>query len=822
MTSTETTRREDAHSAQMPSTVAGSLAGRILRRVMHSWPLATIVALSAGVFWPVLVGRKSFSVVPSFQTATYPWASLATDLRFKWPQSDQAESSYPWSAFIGRTLREGGVPFWDPHSFGGGSPLFSNGLSAVLYPPQVLLRATFSAATAHDLFVILHIFLAGVFTLLLLRRLGVSRLGGTVGAVSWMFGSCAMAWIQLEMMTPYFALLPLGLYCVDRAVRGRSWTWVVIAGWVLAMQLISGNLLIMWLAFFTALVYGAVLALVDVIGGGVTFRRAATSAGRLGLMSLLAGFGAAIVAVPTYLTLSDAGRVPFTYEQLQQQFLMPWSTFKYLWTAPVLPLQPIQMQQMVWYGVPPLLFAILGFVFGHGRATWLGRACILGASGIAVGTPLTWVAYHLVPGFNSLQPYARLIFVIGFGICLLAGAGVDVLTSVLRRLSHRFFGGVRRGHTAVRLVAVAGGLSLVSWTAFPLIGYAMRINPEFVDAATHPQYPDTPVINALRTADSAAPWPGLVMPVSVTRRDGGQPLSPLIGATAMVPGINTFGGYDSSAPTRTSAVVKLMTGVPLASAVKTGSYYVHPVFTSADVRWDLLLNYGVEYVYASPKMADGDPGNWGRLSAPAKLQLLYDGPDGRLYKVLHSDSGPYVTGSQSVVPDSASALRLFTSPDHDPRKQVILERTDLADKHLRPIQSGDPQIARFAPTRTNNSIEVQVTSDRRGWLVLPTNYDQGWSAQVNGNDVPVAHADYSRMAVQVPAGSTTVQLKYRPPGFYVGVGLLLMALLVSAAILARVAMRRSPRLPDLLRGRPAVDRARSVRFLRHYRMADDD
>jgi len=718
-------------------------------------------------------------------------------LRFKWPQSDQAESSYPWSAFIGRILREGGVPFWDPSSFGGGSPLFSNGLSAVLYPPQVLLRATFSAATAHDLFVILHVFLAGVFTLLLLRRLGVSRLGGTVGAVSWMFGSCTMAWIQLEMMTQYFALLPLGLYCVDRAVRGRSWPWVVIAGWALGLELISGNLLIMLLAILTALVYGAVLALVDVLREGFAVRPALIAVGRLGLISLLAGFGAAIVAIPTYLTLRDAGRVPFSYEQLQQQFLMPWSTFKYLWTAPVLPLGPLQMQQMVWYGLAPLLLAILGFAFGHGRVAWLGRASIVVAGGIAVGTPLTWVAYNFVPGFDSLQPYARLIFVIGFGICLLAGAGVDVLTSVLRRLRTRFVRRLRPGHTVVRLAALVGGLSLVSWVALPLIDYAVRINPEFVDAATHPQYPDTPAISAFRTAESAGHWPGLVLPVAVTRRDGGQPLSPLIGATAMVTGISTFGGYDSSAPTRTSAAVKLMTGVPLASAVKTGSNIIHPVFTSTDVRWDLLLNYGVEYVYASPKMADGDSGNWGSLGAPGKLQLLYDGPDGRLYKVPHSDSGPYVTGSQSVVNDSASALWLFTSADYDPRKKVVLERADLADKHLLPIQSGAPQITRFAPTRTNNSIKVQVTSDRRGWLVLPTNYDQGWSAQVDGKDVPIVHANYSRMAVQIPAGRSTVQLKYRPSGFYVGLLLLMIAFLVSAAVLAPVALRRSPRLPDL-------------------------
>ena len=132
MNSAETTWREDTDpSAQTPNMTTGSATRRFLRRVTPAWAFATIAALSAGVFWPVLIGGKTFSVVPSFETTTYPWAALATDLTDKWPQSVQAESSYLWTAFIGRTLREGHIPLWGSHSFGGGSPLFSNGLSAL-------------------------------------------------------------------------------------------------------------------------------------------------------------------------------------------------------------------------------------------------------------------------------------------------------------------------------------------------------------------------------------------------------------------------------------------------------------------------------------------------------------------------------------------------------------------------------------------------------------------------------------------------------------------------------------------------------------------
>ena len=65
------------------------------------------------------------------------------------------------------------------------------------------------------------------------------------------------------------------------------------------------------------------------------------------------------------------------------------------------------------------------------------------------------------------------------------------------------------------------------------------------------------------------------------------------------------------------------------------------------------------------------------------------------------------------------------------------------------------------------------------------------------------------MAVQVPAGDTTIELKYRPRGFFVGLGLLIMAVLISALIF--LPQRRSWQvfavlIPGLMRRDGAVVR----------------
>ena len=60
------------------------------------------------------------------------------------------------------------------------------------------------------------------------------------------------------------------------------------------------------------------------------------------------------------------------------------------------------------------------------------------------------------------------------------------------------------------------------------------------------------------------------------------------------------------------------------------------------------------------------------------------------------------------------------------------------------------------------------------------NFDEGWSASV-GN---VVNQD-NRVAVRVPAGTHEVTLRYRAPGFFLGLLVGLSTLLASVALVRR-------------------------------------
>jgi hypothetical protein len=77
--------------------------------------------------------------------------------------------------------------------------------------------------------------------------------------------------------------------------------------------------------------------------------------------------------------------------------------------------------------------------------------------------------------------------------------------------------------------------------------------------------------------------------------------------------------------------------------------------------------------------------------------------------------------------------------------------------------------------------EFAVEATRPALLVISQMDYPGWQARLDGKTVPVLRADYAFQAVAVPAGRSTVELRFRPRSLYVGATLSGLGLLVVAA-----------------------------------------
>ena len=112
--------------------------------------------------------------------------------------------------------------------------------------------------------------------------------------------------------------------------------------------------------------------------------------------------------------------------------------------------------------------------------------------------------------------------------------------------------------------------------------------------------------------------------------------------------------------------------------------------------------------------------------------------------------------------------------------------------------TADPRSEKKNTTRVvnaqNNRIDLEVTAPNAGWVVLTDAFDDGWSATVNGAQLPVERVNVLQRAVEVPAGASRIEMKYRPIGFsfYVFVSLLTLALLVGQTVRKLSGIRRRP------------------------------
>ena len=770
-------------------------------RLKPSWQQCGVLGVFGMVLlvfaWPTLNGRSS-SVVPSFQTATYPWAAKPRGLRFLWPQSDQAESAYPWAALARRTWRSGDLPLWDPHSFGGGVPWATDGVAATLYPVRAVLDAVFLPWLAHDLFVLVHLAVAGAGAYWLARRWGAKLVGATVAGVGWMTNAYVWSWAPLEMVTPFFAALPLVLAATDRALRAPSRASVATAAGFLALGMVSSNI-----AYSVILAAACGIYVVGVQLARVVSRRrldrdlARSSASGAGLLVLGLAL-AALVLVPTLANLLRVSRQPFTFEVLTTSLMVPWDAYARVLERPETPPTAEQLGVQLYLTPVVVLLALVGMLLAHGAGAWSARLVVAVPVLIASSVPGAWVAYHFFPGFDAIRPYGRLLPLALLGTCVLAGLGADLLwrvvTARLRRRTPTWVGPT---------IAAA----LLAGVFIPAYDVSRSLVPPPIAVEDYPQFPRTPLIREIKEVGSPTGWPVRVLPAASTYDT--DPVTTgalvLIGGTALVPGIDTWGGYASAVPERTSDLLRLVGGEDESAVLGDGPApdITHPVYTTAAVDWALACRMGTDLVALPPAPPEGVRTDWGTLDRPATRGLIYSGPDGRLHQMPESCSAAPRLVSQSVVAGSedeaitilrAQGKDALRSPDRTAGAAVVLPEgigTDASTEGA----LGEVRSA----VRDGGSAVVEVTTDGPMWLVIPTAYDEGWSVTVDGQQVDVEQVDFNRLGILLGSGAQRVELSYRPPGWTAGWLISLAALLTLLVLVVpsgRLATRGRPAHPD--------------------------
>jgi hypothetical protein len=181
-------------------------------------------------------------------------------------------------------------------------------------------------------------------------------------------------------------------------------------------------------------------------------------------------------------------------------------------------------------------------------------------------------------------------------------------------------------------------------------------------------------------------------------------------------------------------------------------------------------------------------------SRPAADVVVYENPDARPFAWIVRESA--VAGDDEAV----EALRTGAS---DFRTRVLLEQAADGLPGPAPERPTDEQVSvKFLP----DSIRIDATLSSPAFLVLSTCWDPGWRATIwhgpwrqdRGGERPVLRANAAFMAVLAPAGSQTIELRYRPPSLTLGLvlaGVAALVLLVWTAWPARRPRTQAPGAP---------------------------
>lgn len=133
------------------------------------------------------------------------------------------------------------------------------------------------------------------------------------------------------------------------------------------------------------------------------------------------------------------------------------------------------------------------------------------------------------------------------------------------------------------------------------------------------------------------------------------------------------------------------------------------------------------------------------------------------------------------------AKRTCSRADFDAAREVVLLEGDVRERTnpvSRPYES-----AIVVEESASDRTRMYVRRSAPGWLVAAQPFYPGWKAFVNGVPVPILRANYAFCAIEVPEGSSSVELRYEPRSFRRGAWVSALALAGVLVLLGWVRLR---------------------------------
>ena len=723
--------------------------------------------------------------------------------------------------FLDAVRETGRFPLWQPYLFGG-MP-FIDGMHGDIFYPFTLALWFLDARTMWGWKMALHIFLAGVFTFIWLRRgLGLGRGAAFFGGLVYMMGADLVSLVFPGGDGKLFvsALAPLAFWLTERAVRGRRPGDYAFLALGLTLIVLTSH---MQLAYFC--IWGISLYfLFRLWEQWREARQGRAVARQLALFAVAGVLGVGAAAIQFFPPLGYLRETSHRADKTVQttaasgyEFSTRYSIHPEETLALVVPefvghaAQGDPQRPTYWgrngfklnnefAGFIPLLLLPVLLLRRREPRTWffigLGTLALLYALG---GNTPFFRLFYLVPGVKLFRAPSVIIFLYGLSLATLGAMALDRLLAWRRTEENgaaaRYLWIATGVFGMLALLAATGTLTAIWTTVF----YRGIDNPERLALANNQPYIQLGFWLAFALAALTAGW------WELTRRGS-------LGARAAVLALALLAAVDLYRADRpflaaTAEMNRATATSPLFVPDASITFLQRARDAGGVFRvWDVgpFLGgptYGQPNVLGVHRLEQvgghhgNEIGHYRRLVADdaaskvvqSRLRLLdllngeyVVSPQPGLLPALQQ-AGLDVSAWEEVFAQGGAAV--YRNGNALPRAFLVGE-TEVADGDValarllgdgfdprRTALLAEPLPADVAPQpgvqggvqweeRTHERLRLRVSADRPALLVLTDNYYPAWKARVDGREVPVHRANYAFRGVPVGAGDHTVEFFY--------------------------------------------------------------
>ncbi len=659
-------------------------------------------------------------------------------------------------------FRQGRWPLWMP-CIDSGYPYLADPQSATFYPPMLINTWLHVALGAREFSILaleweaaLHVLLAALLMYGFLQGEVRRRSAAVIGALTFAFGGFLTGYPLLQVaILESAAWLPVALWAARRlATRGDARSIALLA-LPLALSILAGHPQTYTFIFYLAtiyFIYKSRQARMSWRGVIVRWLGAVALALALSAVQLVPAFEYARLSSRVDLSFDAAGSGLPLADILQFVVANVVSHFNPLYVG-ILPLA--------------LVFAAIG---SRRRQTdtifWfvvaVGGLLISFGNNLAIFDGLYWFA----PGYQVFRDQERHALIVTAALSVVSAYGADAFLQSVSRRSRKWLRSETRWLSigllllfvalAVTLYLSGQGVDLqwadpialaVIVAAFTVGVFAARLNGLM-------RQPWLPIVMVavvafdLASANRAVNWVNPYDPFPA------QPALEAIKADA--PSGVIFRLHNEQRLPGHMVCVNGLNEVGSITPIHIDHYNRFTKTVPREVRWQLL---NVRYVVTYRSMLDGSRGQ------PINATLLAQQGEGKdaIYTYRLNDNNPrawivHEVQVRSNVDDIDTAL---SDPNFNARG-VAYTQTPIevvTNQALEPVS-----ITTLGPTRS----VIDATLTTPGVLVLSEVNYPGWSAIVNGVEVPIIEVDGVLRGVALPSGPSRVEMIFRPTSVLIG------------------------------------------------------